>query len=136
MCTERVINRHWKGKVHGGFGLLALQILACARRCEVQSQVFVRRSEHLSPPLHGLPTSCVCASLCSCDGSWTDANGAWPTARFSKNVLFLALFFISNFSFPEKRRAVQECRACWSLTVVHLYNQSQDLSTAVATVMQ
>lgn len=92
MCTARVINRHWKGKVHDGFGLLALQILACARRCEVQSQVFVRRSEHLSPPLHGLPTSCVCASLCSCDGSWTDANGAWPTARFSKNVLFLALF--------------------------------------------
>lgn len=54
----------------------------------------------------------------------------------SAKMFFLALFFIFNFSFPGKREAAQGCRARWSLTVVHLYHQTQDPPTAVATVMQ
>lgn len=103
---------HGSGYQQAPEGKGARRFLACARRCEVQSQVF----EHLFAPLHG-----VFVPRC---------------APGMAKMLFLALFFIANFSFPDKRRAVQESRACWSLAVVHLYHQTQDLSNAVATVMQ
>lgn len=131
MCAARVINRHWKGKVHVGFGLSVLQNVACARRCEVRSQVFVRGSEHLFPPLQGLPTSCVFVPRCA------PVMGAGPTlTQPGPEPDSAKMSFFSNFSFPVKRRAVQECRARWSLAAVHLYDQTQDLSTAVATVTQ
>lgn len=74
MCTARVINRHWKGKVHVRFGV----------RTGVKRSV--RRGEHLLPPLHGLPTSCVFVPRRA------PVMGAWPRARFSKNVLFGSFF--------------------------------------------